>query len=161
MRTNRVGTRTRGAARRKLVWDTVDGTVAGLAAATTTSVQLNPSLLANLPGFTLTRVHLRISIPYVAVTDATRIGIIVGRTSDIGTVRPDPNTENELDWMYLTNYFATASGAAVDTQREIVIDVRSRRKMDEVGMTPLLVIRNGNAAAATYRFHGRVLFALP
>ena len=147
--------------RRKLVWATTDSTVAALAAGVATNVQLNSALLANLPGFTVIRTHIRIQIPFVAVTDSTVVGLQVVRFSDVGTARPTLPADQDTDWAYLARYYAQATGAAIDTSREFVIDLRAKRKMEEVSQAYILMIQNNNAAAATYHFFARTLFALP
>jgi hypothetical protein len=103
-------------------------------------------------------------IPFVGATDATLVGLIVGRSTDVATgaaVHPAPALDPEVDWMYSTRYYAIGTGAATDIAREVNIDIRSKRKMDEVGQVLLLTITNNNAAAANYMYFSRVLFALP
>jgi len=146
--------------RRQLVWATTFFAVSP-AAGVQTSVQLNSGLLQNLPGFTVIRTHVRMQVPFVGITDKCTIGLIVGRNSDVGTIRPDVTGEPELDWMHLEQFYPAASGAAVDTLQVITVDNHSKRKMDEPSQVYMLSIKNGNAAAAAYVGYARVLFALP
>jgi hypothetical protein len=107
------------------------------------------------------RTHIISSCAFVTTADNTAVGLIVARAADVGTIHPDPIVDTDVDWMLNTRWLANASGAAADTFQERVIDNRSKRKMDELGMAYLLVLRNQNAAAQTYRVFARTLIALP
>ncbi|ALE29541.1 hypothetical protein A0R81_gp1 [Lake Sarah-associated circular molecule 4] len=154
--------------RRKLVWATTDQSVnipAGQISNTNLAATLSVAG-ASLLGTTIMRTHLRIemtSIAGQATTDQYRIGLIVGRTSDVGinvAGQQDPSNP-ELDWVHLDRVIPTASGATVDSTQHWVLDNRSKRKMQELNQAYLLCLQQNAAAARTFNIFARVLFALP
>ena len=157
-------TRTPVRQRRKLVWASH---VFNLAAAA--GVSINTDLLADFKaggasilGCTVMRIHALFFVKYANLADFTQMGICVGRQGDITTgTSPNPATNPEIDWMLNRYLLATASGAAVDAQRVIEIDLRSKRKIEELNQALVLIFTNGNAAGNTYFGFSRTLLALP
>jgi len=147
--------------RRKLVWATESFSVPALAAGATKVLNLTSPSLPNTLGMTVMRMHIRLQVPFVAASDNTQLGFIVGRTADVAANTPTVPGNEALDWMYVTSLFATATGAAVDTLRVFDFDIRSKRKMEELEQILLISVRNNNAAAANYVGFSRVLLALP
>ena len=156
----------RGAARRKLVWATLDQNVV-IPTGTTSDINLLAALAvagSSLLGVTIMRTHLRIS--QVATPNATtlyRQGLIVGRLTDVGigvAGQVDPSNP-ELDWMYLDRRVADSSGAAANVTQNWFYDVRSKRKMDELNMAYILSQSHTSAGSVTLQLWARTLVALP
>jgi hypothetical protein len=99
-----------------------------------------------------------------ASTDLLRVGVLVGRVSDIGinvAGQQDPSNP-ELDWRYLDRYTPTSSGAALDqTQNWPLIDLRSRAKVGELNQAYILAMSHSGAAARIVQVWARTLIALP
>jgi len=110
---------------------------------------------------TIVRTHLRYQLIYAAATNFWTMGLIVGRDVDVGTSSPDPNSEPELDWMLLRQDLANSNGAAINTTREFDVDLRAKRRMDELGQRYIVKWHNGTAASNGVAMYARVLFALP
>jgi len=149
--------------RRKLVWVTSDQLVT-VAAGTCKTASLVDQLHvagASLLGTTIMRTHLSLQCEFAAVTDGTTFGLIVGMRDEIGTVRPDSTTQPEADWMWIQREWADASGAAINGTRQVLVDSRAKRKMDELDQVYLISLTNGNAAQQVYGVYSRTLLALP
>jgi hypothetical protein len=115
-------------------------------------------------GTTIMRTHMRVQVPFTLATERYEVGLLVGRTSpDVGnTVNPSPNSNNNLDWLLLDTIFPTFSGATVDANREFTIDVRSKRKMEEMGSTYIFCLWHSIAAVTSgVSIFARTLVALP
>jgi len=154
-------------ARRKLVWDTEQGTFGSLAVGGHAGIDMGASLATNasILGSTVVRTLVTIALPgYASGSDSYTYGVLKGRTGDAGsasTQAPDPFTNPELDWAWIGKAFATFSGATQDTQRVIQFDVRAKRKLQELNEIWLLMVTNNTAAiVTTAKFHTRTLFAL-
>ena len=116
------------------------------------------------------RTHVRLQLPYAVAADYWSFGTIVGREDDV-TAAPiappangslSPSGQPELDWSYLDLQNAVETGATIDGVREQLIDLKSRRKVDEMGQTYLLVVQNNTATAApTIRYFAHTLLMLP
>ncbi len=156
----------RGGRRRKLVWATTN-TSFSLAAGANTTIDLLAGFEiagASKLGVTVMRTHLRLNWTYGAAADNVVVGLSVVRDSDIGTTRVNPNSDPELDWMLWEAIYADSmgAGATINTIVNLVFDVRSRRKVEELGQTYGLSLTNANAATAgNPRVSARVLLALP
>jgi hypothetical protein len=103
------------------------------------------------------------SIAGQATTDQYRIGLIIGRNTDVGVNiagQQDP-ANPELDWMHIDRVIPTASGATVDSTQHWVIDNHSKRKMQELNQAYLLCLQQNAAAARTFNLYCRTLIALP
>jgi hypothetical protein len=157
------------ARRRTLVWATTDQNV-NIPAGQISNVNLLALLSvagSSLLGATVMRTHVRImqsSIGGQASTDLYRVGIIVGRTSDVGinvAGQQDPSNP-ELDWRYLDRWTPTSSGAAVDTTQNLpLIDLRSKAKVGELNQAYILALAHSAAAARLFQIWARTLIALP
>jgi hypothetical protein len=151
--------------RRKLVWATSNsGQVATAAGIVWVSDLLTAFHVggASTLGATVMRTHMTLQLnPYVALGDSFTIGIIVGRLSDVAARLPSPAADPEVDWMLLRQGKATYSGAAIDATREIEIDLRAKRKLQELDQTLLLCVLNGTAQGSFLAHYTRVLLALP
>ena len=155
--------------RRTLVWATTDQSV-NIPAGQISNVNLLALLSvagSSLLGCTVMRTHVRLmgsSLSGFASTDLLRVGIIVGRTSDVGinvAGQQDPSNP-ELDWRYLDRWTPSSSGAAVDTtQNWPMIDLRSRAKVGELNQAYILATSHSAAAARIVQIWARTLLALP
>jgi hypothetical protein len=109
------------------------------------------------------RTHLVMQVNFPASTSLWRVGLIVGRNTDVGinvAGQQDPSNP-ELDWMLLRREMATFSGATVDAARVLEYDLRAKRKMQELNQAYILALSNSTAASQTYQIFARVLIALP
>jgi len=104
------------------------------------------------------------SVPSGAAgTPAMRIGLIVGRNTDVGinvAGQQDP-ANPETDWMYLDKWFATFSGAAQDATTIFTLDLKAKRKLQELNQAYILAITNTTASPSTYLMWARTLVMLP
>jgi hypothetical protein len=151
-------------ARRKLVWATADAVVNVPAGGLGNLDLLTAFEVAgsSLLGVTIMRTHLSLAVNFVGIADQTRFGLIVDRKASVGAgLGPNPSSAPEDDWMWLQNVGVTTSGAAVDTVRQIHVDSRAKRKMQELQQAYLLQLSNGNAASQNYGVFCRTLLALP
>jgi hypothetical protein len=103
--------------------------------------------------------------PAAAVANVgVNYGLIIGRAADIGIgvagqVVP---AVNELDWMLLDLAIGTFSGATADATFPWSVDLRAKRKMQELGQRYFLSVTNPSGVAAlTYELFARTLIALP
>ena len=148
--------------RRRTQWIRVATTTGATAAGVNTVLDLGGAQTA--AGFTLLRLHLFLQVPFVAVGDATFLGIISGRDTDVGGAAgrpPDALNDNALPWRYWQKLMPTASGAAIDVIRDYNLDIKSRIKLPNRNEFALLTLHNANAAAATYNLAWAGLWALP
>jgi hypothetical protein len=151
--------------RRKLVWATVNTTVA-TASNAVHAVDLLGNLRtagASVLGCTVMRTHVQLGIDWLTPvkTDFWCIGIIVCRDVDV-TNGIDPNTNPGDDWMLSVQYFPSASGAALDIfQQARDIDLRAKRKCQELEQTAALHFSNHSATARNLSIYARTLIALP
>jgi hypothetical protein len=109
------------------------------------------------------RTHLKVFFLNTTATQFPRLGLIVGRNTDVGinvAGQQDP-ANPELDWIHLERIMGTASGAAQDNQFVFQLDNHSKRKMQELNQAYILALNNPAAAAAVSQIWARVLIALP
>jgi hypothetical protein len=157
-----------GGARRKLVWATTSTSVTP-AANTVTNVDLLSNLKAagsSVLGVTIMRTHIACHGAATALVDTWTYGLIVGRQTDVGVALPlgtsmDPLGDNELDWMLNTRHYNDSNGAAVNATQNWLVDNRSKRKMEEMGMAYIFSVTNDSAAAQNFQLYARTLVALP
>jgi hypothetical protein len=153
------------AERRKLVWGTTDQSV-NIPAGQISNTNLLAALSvagSSLLGVTVMRTHCRIMQLAAVAGTTTRVGFIIGRTSDVGiniAGQQDPSNP-ELDWMLLDRRTQDTNGAATNATQNWVYDLKSKRKMQELNQAYILAITNTTAAAVTYQLWARVLVALP
>ena len=156
----------RGSARRELVWATTDQTV-NIPAGQISDLNLLAALSvagSSLLGVTVIRTHVHIAIQTgLAAGVGWRFGLIIGRNTDVGVNvagQQDPSNP-ELDWMYLDRVYGTFSGATADAQRLFEVDLRAKRRMQELNQAYLLCQTNTTAAAVNVAVWARTLLALP
>jgi hypothetical protein len=151
--------------RRKLVWATFDQTAAALAA----GAHVNVDLLADLEvagasklGATIIRTHLRFTVQPDTLTGGAIYGLVVARAADVGVgVGPNPISDPTIDWMLYQRWLPfTDGGQALPATSQVVIDNRSKRKIEEMGQAYLFSFANNNAVAQTPRIFARTLIAL-
>ena len=148
--------------RRKLVWATFDTTVAMGANQVKIVDLLNQFELAGVYklGCTVVRTHLRMLIS-TAVINAFEYAIGVNPITTVGTQLPNPNGDNDLDWMIFERRWPEWSGATVNANFEIVTDLRSKRKIEEMGQTLTLNLWAPVINAGSFPVFARTLVALP
>jgi hypothetical protein len=151
--------------RRKLVWATFDNSFNLPASGTIVNTidLLNQFELAGASklGLTVIRTHMRILLPYAPSTVRYELGLSIVRQTDVGTVRPNPNGDNDLDWMLFDKFFPSFSGATVNASMERVIDLKAKRKCEEMGQTYGASFWSNTAAPGTIEVFARTLVALP
>jgi len=163
MRSHRRGTRATGN-RRKLVWATVEQATSALAAGASANIGLLGDLGNATLGCTIMRTHVRVTpTAAVALADSVNLGLIVARNTDVA----DPTTaglvtvaQADLDWMFIHRWTANPT-LFEGGSNSISIDVRSKRKLQELNQNYILSIKNNQSAASTYRVYARTLIALP
>ena len=149
--------------RRKLTWATFDQSVAFPAGGQVKIVDLLSQLeLAGVSklGVTVMRIHGRMLVPTATVSQI-EYAIGVNPITTVGTVLPNPNGDNDLDWMIFERRFASWSGATLDANFEVVVDIKSRRKVEEMGQTLTLNLWAPAVNAGTIPTFFRTLVALP
>ena len=158
----------RRAPRRKLVWATTAVDEANFTVSQATD--LLTALRATAGGGTLGVTVMRVIVKQNAVvgagtgTEATsvRVGIIVAQSLVEADV-VDPVAEPNADWMWNSRYFIGNNTLTMPFGEDTKIDVRTGRKVDEVGSSLWLAVspQLGGATNLTYRATARVLLALP
>jgi hypothetical protein len=150
--------------RRSLVWATTNTNVSFGAGAAR-----GFDLLGNLRttgssvlGCTVVRTHIQLGLDWVTPvkTEFWCVGVIRCRDVDVAA-SIDPNTNPGDDWMLSKQYFPSASGAALDIFQFREIDLRAKRKVQELEETAALMISNHGAVARNVAIYARTLVALP
>ena len=161
--TRRVGRSSRrfpASRRRKLVWATTGPVnTASIAGGSTVVDDLLGDFRqagASHLGITVMRTHLHI----YPDNGTWLLGLVIGRARDDGLTL-DPSLNNDIDWMFLDVHTSNFSGTAADQVTPRAIDLRAKRKMEEMGQSYVIVYKNLDTAAKTFRFFSRVLVALP
>lgn len=163
------------APRRKLIWArSQDVMVPALVPAAGTAVDLLAQFRTDggsTLGCTVTRVLLDFQLLWtndITTTDAMAVGVIVDQLQAAQTEVPRPGVEPHADWMYWrrtgvspVDLAITPSSTAV--QSALAIDVKSQRKMEELGQTLWLVIDPtfGGTTTLTAQVNSSVLLRLP
>jgi hypothetical protein len=156
----------RSGSRRKLVWATQATGVVPLAVGANVATDLLFALHvagASTLGATVMRTHVSLFVDdWTTDTDRVDFGLIIGRRSDPVAGLPLA-TEDELDWMLLRRLKPQFSGAVPDIGYTTDVDLRAKRKVQELDQTLLLVVggASGIAAAMTFEIFSRTLLALP
>ena len=155
--------------RRKLVWATSDTVAANIAAGANTAIDLLATSFelagASTLGATVMRTHARISAATAnAQTADWRYGFIVTNSGFPGNAATlalyDPRANPELDWMLLDSLH-DGEDVGIAGQGHRSVDLRSKRKMQEMNQKYIMVINNGDAAAHLFSVFVRTLIALP
>ena len=150
-------------ARRKTVWATTEATASGNIAGGNTQVT---DLLAGIlqqEGATVMRTHLKIKFTTQSIADVFRVGLIVGRPSDIpgGAASPVDVRTGGLQWALNDAVFVTSSGATFDSSVVRSWDIRAMRKVPELSSRYLLCITNPAGTNRDWVVFARVLVAMP
>jgi hypothetical protein len=137
----------------------------------------NFDLLANLRaagssvlGATVIRTHLRVSVGWGATTStgqAFRTGLVVEDADAVAGANVTL-TEMGRDWALLDDFLpgtganTLASPASGTVFEGFVVDLRAKRKVQELNQTWVLAVSpTGGPAAAAYSYWARTLIALP
>jgi hypothetical protein len=154
-----------GAQRRKLVWSTFDAVSSSLASGASGNYDLLADIGNATLGCTIMRTHLRVAPTTAspAFGDSIQLGFIVGRVVDA----VDPVTaglinvaQTDLDWMFINRYTAAPflDEAGSNT---VVIDLKAKRKMQELQQAYIFTLKNNFTAVQAFRVYARTLIALP
>src|SRR5215469_2390371 len=154
-------------ARRKLVWSRLVGTTGSLAA----NGIANFDLLAALEnagtsklGVTVMRTLLDVQFGFAGVgvpgSDYWVLACKRFTTSEIAAV-VDPAAQMEQDWAFWGSTYPGYSAGTVDSALTRHFDLRSRRKIDEMGETYGLACTNKTGATNALSFTASVLLMLP
>ena len=154
----------RSGSRRKLVWATFDTSISLGVGPTFNNVDLLSNLRvagSSVLGCTVIRVRGTVYVDNTgrAVTAALRWGMIVEDLENVGGV---VNLADNFgrDWaLWVSNRPVTAYGAAGQERQEV--DLRAKRKVQELDQSFLFAATNTVGAATTIRPALRVLVALP
>jgi hypothetical protein len=112
-------------------------------------------------GITVMRTHIRFMWTFASAADIWNWGLVVARTSDVGTTDPAPEINPDLRWLMNEQEFAQATGAATDATVQRDYDIKAKRKITAPGETLVLSLTNATAASHTIPVYARVLLALP
>lgn len=174
------GQRGRVMPRRKLVWarQTASGAPTTIATGQAAVFDLLATFRAAnggaVPlGSTVTRVRIDMATEYVNINGLVgclTTGLIVDQAlsaANPSTEVPEPDSEPHADWMYWRSFFRLPAGdgdlvgtaSAVNVTYEI--DVRSQRKMEELGESLFWVVKNSTAASHLVQVSASVLLKLP
>jgi hypothetical protein len=165
----------RTANRRKLVWATTDTGITVAANTNTTNIDLLAGYKgvvgAASAGITVMRTHIQIFITSTVTNgDSFRFGLLVDDltqivTSSASALAINPFTAAGDDWMFLTAYHATPTYGEMSANNNIHIDVKSKRRMEEIQMAYLACFSPVGVAAGglpfTANLYVRTLLALP
>jgi hypothetical protein len=156
--------------RRKLVWATFQTFALSVPAGGASS---NQDLLNRLEaagvgiyGGTIMRTHLQLSIasPGTDTSPGINFGVLVHDKNDTAN---EPSTDLDADWMLLTQMspgMKTGQNITVTTGTLLYgerWDLRSRRRLRELGDAYHLRIHNNGSVALTTTIFARTLIALP
>jgi hypothetical protein len=154
----------RSSSRRKLVWATSSTSVALGASPTFNNIDLLANLRvagSSVLGATIMRTHLTLLVDNTgrAVTSRSTYGVIVEDQENVGGV-VDLASNPGRDWAYLVSRSPVSAGGAIG-QELIEVDLRAKRKVQELDQSWLLCMDNNAGPAMTYRVWARTLVALP
>lgn len=168
------------APRRKMVWarQTATGSPSTVAAGQTVVFDLLSQFRAEYGGATplgATVTRARIDLGTQAIQTAGFVGcltagLIVDQALNAAhplSEVPDPAVEIHADWMFWRTYFPLPAGDGDNlgitglTTSAYEIDVRSQRKMEELGESLFFVVRNSTASSHLVQVGASVLLKLP
>jgi hypothetical protein len=127
---------------------------------------------ASSAGCTVVRTHIRTWVTSAVVNGDGLTDALIVDQGDEAQAAPGvpvatahaltPSTSPNADWMLLREQNAHPGYSMVGPNNQWETDIRSKRKLHELGDTILYVIENRDASAAVMMtFHSRVLLMLP
>jgi len=151
--------------RRKLIWVTSSVNSGAIAAGSNWSVDMVAGMRvagASLLGTTVMRIHAQLEVNSGAATAGSFnwFGIKIADQVEITTTLALSSSVYD-DWMIYDQVFSHFTGATVDATVIRSIDLRSKRKMEEMSQTLGLFVSNTSGVAQTYNWYSRTLLALP
>ena len=154
----------RSGSRRKLVWATTSVSVVLGASPTFNNIDLLANLRvagSSVLGATVMRTHLTMLVDNTGrlVTSRSTYGIIVEDLENVGGVT-DLASNPGRDWAYLVSRSPISNQGAIG-QELIEVDLKAKRKVQELDQSWLLCMDNNAGPAMTYRVWARTLVALP
>jgi len=158
--------------KRKMVWARDFGLFlnqAGTVVDVLAGWQNELGILRNLPGITITRVVGTHDIRVVSADDAfTRWewGLVVAEEDNPVTAVNNPLSSPDLDWMFVRQEAVVQiqdAGSPVVKRRasHYDIDLKSQRKLDEIGSTLFYVADNPDGDNFDVAFQFNILLKLP
>ena len=147
--------------RRQLVWATRTLSSQAIAASGGLNVDLFSTFTQEV-GNTIMRVILKLHVQnWAAEADSITYGLFAqGRASDVGTT-PVLASSPGFDWMWYSQLYPSAAGAAESVAEHYDLDIKSKRRMQEQDQRFLLCFVNNSAASKTVDIFARTLVALP
>jgi len=166
-----------GRSRRKLIW----AQSTGLASFTANGQYYTTDLLQNYKtiagastsGITIMRTHLTVVWQAPVAADSFYVGLRVDDVNQVTAApaallatNPNPQSNPYVDWMYSDHLIADATGVfgrAPSQFQGLVLDSRSKRRMEEVQEAYLLTIVQDSVTtvAKNMQWFARTLIALP
>jgi len=150
--------------RRRSIWAYVNGLLVISPGVTSVSNLLTSAetlLGAQFVGSTIVRNHGHVTPRILgAATNIWTVAIgVFPETMTAATL--DPNVNPHLDWMYINSeeQDATASDRAAHSPNRMEWDLKSKRKLDEIGERLTMVVYTQNQQ--TFYFSNRALILLP
>ena len=164
-----------GAGRRRTTWARSIGVISNAAAATYSTVDLLAEFKAAggvQQGVTVGRIHLRWSnTSACAASDEMALGVIRGQNTDVGVSvagAPEPVADPYEDWLFWSVYYGCGNGGGGSFfyphgSNANEVDIRAKRKLEDLQMSLNLVVRNPISAAfpAVLDYSASVLLLLP
>lgn len=156
--------------RRKLVWADSAGSALVIGNSPGTNLDLLGTYRTaggSTQGITVIRTHLTcnmlVATAGIGSNEGLTVGIIVDDASatsvTLNTTKPN------LDWMLDKTFYATAQQSAIVSGTNLFsgfeIDLRSKRKCQELQQTLWLCMLSNTVNSMTVSFHARTLLALP
>jgi len=150
--------------RRKLVWSTFQSSPT-LASAGNFAADLIADLEvagASKLGCTVMRTHLIVQVLVGAAVQPTFdwLAIKAADSNEISAPLSIPG-QPDLDWALLTWLPFHSTGATIDASQVFTIDLKAKRKIEELGQTWGLFMFNPTTVQQTLVIHARTLLALP
>ena len=148
--------------RRKLVWADSQATNQAMPLGGSNAIDLLSNYRTaggGTQGVTIIRTHLSLVI-------ASPAGALAGDGMVLGTMVSQAiggavsTADAYADWAYFTTLYNVSSGNVRDTETSFMIDIKSKRKCQEVGESYFLAY-SATRAASAFSYHARTLLALP
>src|SRR5260370_14894124 len=115
---------------------------------------------ASLLGITIMRMHAQLSYAPASVGAVSTLGIVVGTSADVGN-QLDPVNLPDLDWMLNRRLLPGSNGATVNAVNVFEIDLRAKRKMQELNQRLYLSWKPADTGTSSLAGQVRILVALP
>ncbi len=150
--------------RRKLVWTTTQTSFANVGNGSSHSQDLLTELEvagASKLGITVMRMHLELVFTYASATvTGWDWGIKIATQDEIANLISVATSQND-DWMMIRHEFPEYTGATINAQRLVHVDLKAKRRCEEMNETLGFFVTNNVGTAQTMGIFARTLIALP